>query len=78
MRKSQLNQQTLYNSRKGLYYLEHRSDRQGSRARVEWVSREEAARWLIQNNKELPEDLADLADEVERQLDKEVNAEKSP
>lgn len=61
---SQWNHQTLYKSRKGRYYVEHTSQWQGSRAHVEWVSREEAARWLLHNEHELPDDLKDLEDEV--------------
>lgn len=56
--------QTLYMSRKGRYYVEHVSQWQGSRSHVEWVSREEAARWLLANDHELPADLADLETEV--------------
>jgi len=61
---SQWNHQTLYQSRKGRYYVESTSQWQGSRDHVEWVSREEAARWLLANEHELPEDLADLEDEI--------------
>ena len=61
---SQWYHQTLYRSRKGRYYVEHTSNWQGSRPHVEWISREEAARWLLVNAEELPEDLADLTDEV--------------
>lgn len=61
---SQWHHQTLYKSRKGRYYVEHTSAYQGSRDHVEWVSREEAARWLLTNGHELPEDLADLEKEI--------------
>ena len=61
---SQWNHETLHRSRKGRYYTEHWSAYQGSRAHVEWVSPEEAARWLLHNDHELPEDLAKLAEEV--------------
>jgi hypothetical protein len=56
--------QTLYRSRKGRYYVEHTSQWQGSRSHVEWVSREEAARWLLHNERPLPADLVDLEDVV--------------
>jgi hypothetical protein len=61
---SQWNHQTLYQSRKGRYYVESTSQWQGSRDHVEWVSREEAARWLLANEHQLPEDLANLEDEI--------------
>ncbi len=61
---SQWYHQTLYKSRKGRYYIEHTSDFQGSRAHVEWVSPQEATRWLLHNDEDLPSDLIELADEV--------------
>jgi hypothetical protein len=61
---SQWNHETLYRSAKGRYYVEHTSQWQGSRPHVEWVSREEAARWLLNCEHDLPEDLADLEDEL--------------
>ena len=61
---SQWHHQTLYKSRKGRYYVEHASNWQGSRPHVEWVSNEEAARWLIHNEHPLPEDLAHLEAEL--------------
>lgn len=61
--------QTLYRSRKGRYYVEHSSQWQGAREHVEWVSNEEAARWLLQcgynpGNPQFPEELEDLVDQV--------------
>jgi len=61
---SQWAHQTLYRSRKGRYYLEHYSAYQGSRSHVEWVSPEEATRWLLHNDHGLPEDLKKLEEEV--------------
>lgn len=61
---TQWTHQKLYKSRKGRYYIEHSSQWQGSRDHVEWVSNEEAARWLLANEHELPEDLAQLEDEI--------------
>lgn len=55
---------TLYRSRKGRYYVEHTSQWQGSRPHVEWVSCEEAARFLIHNDRDIPQDLAHLEAEV--------------
>lgn len=62
---SQWAYQTLYRSRKGRYYVEHTSAYQGSTPHVEWVSPEEAARWLLLMEAELPEDLAAYAAEIE-------------
>jgi hypothetical protein len=50
----------LYRSRKGRYYLEYGAPR----PHVEWISREEAARWFRANNHALPEDLGDLQEEI--------------
>lgn len=62
---SQWIHQTLYRSRKGRYYLETVSQWQGSTPRAEWVSNHEAARWLLANGEELPDDLAPMAAEIE-------------
>ena len=61
---SQWRDQTIYKSRKGRYYVEYTSRVQGERDRVEWVSPEEATRWLLINGEELPADLAKLEEEV--------------
>jgi hypothetical protein len=61
---TQWNHETLYRSRKGRYYVESTSQWQGSRDSAEWVSREEAARWLLANNRELPEELKKLEEQV--------------
>jgi hypothetical protein len=61
---SQWDHETLYRSRKGRYYVEHTSQWQGSRPHVEWLSPEAAARWLLLMDEELPEDLAQYADEI--------------
>jgi hypothetical protein len=60
----QWNHQRLYKSRKGRYYVEHWSDWQGSTPHVEWVSPEEAVRWLLTNGEELPDDLKHLEAEI--------------
>ncbi len=62
---SQWEHQTLYKSRKGRYYIEHDSAYRQGRSHVEWVSPEEAARWLLLMGGELPEDLALYADDIE-------------
>lgn len=54
---SQWSHQRLYESRKGRYYIEHTSNFQGTTPHVEWVSPQEATRWLLANEKDLPEDL---------------------
>lgn len=61
---SQWNHQKLYKSRKGRYYILHTSNYQGSQPHAEWVSQQEAARWLMLMEIDLPEDLAKYADEV--------------
>jgi hypothetical protein len=61
---SQWEHEQLYRSAKGRYWLEHWSQWQGSHARAEWLSREEAARWLLENNHPLPDDLAELEKKV--------------
>ena len=54
---SQWEHQTLFRSRRGRYYVVHVSDWQGSHPHAEWVSPEEATRWLVLNEHEVPDDL---------------------
>ena len=61
---SQWEHQTLYRSRRGRYYIEHTSQWQGSTPSAEWVSNEEAARWLLANEHEVPAELAEVAEQV--------------
>lgn len=61
---SQWSHQRLHQSRKGRFYLLHWSQVQGSRDHVEYVSNEEAARWLLHNEHPLPECLAHLEEEI--------------
>lgn len=61
---SQWDHQTLYRSRKGRYYLVHESQWQGSTPHAEWVSPEEATRWLVLMEYDLPEDLKQYEEEV--------------
>lgn len=61
---SQWDHQTLHRSRKGRYYVERTSQWQGSTPSCEWVSPEDAARWLLANNEGLPDDLKALELEV--------------
>lgn len=62
--RSQHHHQTLHRSRKGRYYIEYTSNYSGTQPRAEWVSPQEATRWLLHNEYELPDDLAKLEDEV--------------
>jgi len=61
---SQWNHQTLYQSAKGRYYIVNSSNYQGVMDEIELISPKAAARWLILNDHDLPDDLAGLADEV--------------
>ncbi len=61
---SQWEHETLYRSRKGRYYIERTSQWQGSAPHAEWVSLEEATRWLLLNNEELPDDLEQYEEAV--------------
>ena len=61
---SQWHYQHLYRSRKGRYYMVRTSAYQGSMPSAEWISEMEAARWLLHNDEELPEDLKHLEAEV--------------
>jgi hypothetical protein len=68
---SQWHYQTLYRSRKGRYYVEHLSCVSGQRDHVEWVSNEEACRWLLAcdydpDHADFPVDLKPLVDEIEQ------------
>lgn len=62
---SQWAHEELHCSRRGRYWLNHWSNYQGTRPYAEWVSEHEAARWLLINEKDLPEDLAHLRNEIE-------------
>jgi hypothetical protein len=62
---SQWHHQTLYESRKGRFYIEHTSQWQGSVDRCEWVSEQEAVRWLLANEEEVPDRLAHIVEQVE-------------
>lgn len=61
---SQWTHQILYRSRRGRYYIEHTSQWQGFRPHVEWVSKEEATRWLLLMEYELPEELKEIEEKV--------------
>ena len=62
---SQWVHQTLYRSAKGRYYVETVSQWQGSLPGAELVSAEDAARWLLDNGHELPDDLAEYESAIE-------------
>lgn len=61
---SQWVDQYLYRSRKGRYYTVTKSRMEGCQDHAEWISNHEAARWLLLNEEEVPEELASFADEV--------------
>jgi len=54
---SQWSHQRLYRSRRGRYWLEYWSDYEGTTPHAEWVSPQEAARWLLSQDEALPDDL---------------------
>lgn len=62
---SQWDHQQLYRTRRGRYYIESWSQWQGSTPGAEWISNEEACRWLLTvlelSDDELPDDLTPLA-----------------
>ena len=66
---SQWDHETLDRSRRGRYYVESESQWQGSTPSAEWVSNEEAARWLLGNehletDDDFPADLAGLVEAI--------------
>lgn len=66
---SQWSHQTLYRSKKGRFYLECASQWQGSAPHAEWVSPQEACRWLLANGHDPKDDdwpiaLTDIVDQV--------------
>ena len=60
----QFTHETLYKSSKGRYYIEHSSQWQGSHDYATFCEPEAAAKWLLLNEHDLPEDLAALAGEI--------------
>jgi len=58
---NQWNHETLYRSRKGRYYVEHSSEYEDH---AEWMSPEEAIRWLLLNKHDLPEELKQYKEAV--------------
>lgn len=61
---SQWEHEVLYLSARGRYYLVSFSQWQGTTPSAEFISDFEAARWLLENNEELPADLAHHAAEI--------------
>jgi hypothetical protein len=61
---TQWEHETLYRSRRGRFYIERTSQWQGSHPSAEWVSPEEAARWLVANEHDIPAELQAAADAV--------------
>ena len=61
---SQWHHQTLHRSRRGRYYVERTSQWQGADPGAEFVSPEEAVRWLMVNEHEVPAELSAEAESV--------------
>jgi hypothetical protein len=57
---SQWAHQRLYRSAKGRYWIECWSQWQGSLPYARWLDRAETAKWLLLNECDVPEDLADV------------------
>lgn len=63
-------QKVLYRSRRGRYYVEHTSQREGCRNGAEWVSNEEACRELLasgcgpEDGEDWPAELTELVEQV--------------
>ena len=62
--RSQWHDETLYRSRKGRYYVVTTTRIDKERDRAEWMSPEEATRWLLLNDYDLPTELQKVAEEV--------------
>ena len=62
---SQWDHQTLYFTKNGKYILFSWSQRQGVVESWTIISEEDAARWLTDNGKDLPEDLSRFQEELE-------------
>lgn len=54
----------LFRSKRGRYYIVHTSNWQGSVPSARFIEPKEAAKWLILNDEELPEDLQQFEGEV--------------
>lgn len=61
---SQWSFDTLFRSRKGRYYIVHKFATDGDRPYAEWVSPEEAVRFMIVNDHDLLQELTAEADRV--------------
>jgi hypothetical protein len=57
---SQWIRETLYRSRRGRYYLVSTSNT----STAEWIDDKEAARWLLANDHEIPEDLREVSEAI--------------
>ena len=62
--KSQWHDQILYRSKKGNYYVENQSREDGISDSAEWVTPQEAASWLLVNDYNLPEGLAEFDEKL--------------
>jgi len=62
---SQWAHEMLHLSRKGRYWLERTSQySEGAHDRAEWISPQEATRWLLLNDSTLPDDLKEFEGDV--------------
>ena len=61
---SQWEHETLYKSAKGRYWVERTSQWQGSSPHAFFLTAEEAARWLLTNEHELPADLVEVGAKI--------------
>lgn len=57
-------EQTLMKSRRGRYYVVRSHGPRDNQSSAEWVSHEEAVRWLTLNDYDVPEDLEDLLEKL--------------
>ena len=62
---SQWEHETLYKSSKGRYYILSQSNVQGTPTTAEWQTGEAAARWLLTNGHDLPDDLEAQREAIE-------------
>jgi hypothetical protein len=61
---SQWEHEELYRSSKGRYYVERSSQIQGHTSYAEFLTDEQATRWLLVNEHELPDELKEYESEI--------------
>ena len=62
---TQWDHEKLYRSRRGRYYVEYWSQWQRKLPYCQWVDERKAVEWLLLNERDVPDDLKHLIDEVE-------------